>query len=356
MMPDSGIVAAIATETGCSVATVATIEHSLKRRYGPKRAKPDQVRAAARHCRMLLDDLSANLPPASPAAGRLVEAHGLLHAGKPSEAEAALAQAEDLEIEAAKSADQAAALSATMSAAEIRKWRGQLQEILGDFRRAARHYMLANRHIPRDDYANRWRYTGRQVRSLIESAERFADVGAYAEASKICAEAIAVLPQKLADRPRNEARMQLAEILVCQANADGGVAALETATEHLRHACAYFSEHGPAERAGEAYTRRASALSQIAERSGNANALEAAVDSYIDLTASFSSEAADFDWQRINASLRRALESVGRHAAESNPGLAMQLRTKLDGLEKVAQAAPSGTAQKAEQLLPTGSD
>ena len=89
------------------------------------------------------------------------QAHQHLHAGAMAEMQSALAVAENTKRNCAR-AEPDAPEDYLRAAAEARGWRGQLQEMLFEFRGAARHYAEAVRHLDDTDFERRWLYTERQ--------------------------------------------------------------------------------------------------------------------------------------------------------------------------------------------------
>jgi hypothetical protein len=173
----------------------ANLRCALHERYGDRAGIDDIVDRSLRLHDTLLDDLDKLDAKTTGRYGKkIAKARSSVAAGQPRAADAELAAAEDVEIRAALS-DIAGARQHLASAAHIRIMRGQLFETFGDFLRAANHYALAARHIPRTDHAMRWQLAEHQARALSLAAQFSNDPDTSSKADKIREEATGILPE-----------------------------------------------------------------------------------------------------------------------------------------------------------------
>jgi len=151
----------------------------------------------------LRDDLSQLVARTDGRARKLAaKASKTVTAGDPLTADAALAAIEDINIRTALS-DIANVGRHLAQAAHIRGLRGELHETFGDFVRAANHYALAVRHLPRTDHAARWQLAQHQARALELAAQYAGQPGSSNRADQVREAALDILPAWLSELQRD---------------------------------------------------------------------------------------------------------------------------------------------------------
>ncbi|MCB1511665.1 MAG: hypothetical protein KDJ36_12255, partial [Hyphomicrobiaceae bacterium] len=271
--------AEIALNAGIPATAITECKKTILRRHGSSHISSERLENAATaiaHLARELEDAVNTTPDLAAMRGL---ARDYLLSGRFSDTELVLARAEDHDIKAAQT-DLAITAAHLKSAARTRTWRGKLQEALHDYRRAARHYGLAVRHVPRGDHAARWHFSKMQVEALIAAEAEFADKAALNEAAKICSETIVLLHDNDCKLPRAEAKGLLGRLLIRQGAQYGDLSALASARRHLTDAAQQFEEAGEVSAAHAVLQRRADACRLFGEARSDESALSEAVTIY----------------------------------------------------------------------------
>lgn len=309
--PVDPVVADIALGAGIPAAALAEAKRALLRRHGEEAAQSAQLSRAAHMIALLskeLDDAPADVPHDQ--IRMRTQARDYLLSGRFTDAEIVLARAEDSDIKAAQ-VDLATASDHLKSAALIRTWRGKLQDAQCDYRRAARHYGLAIRHVPRADYDTRWRYSRMQVAALVQADADYGDPSALTEAAKICSDTIVVLHDNHGHAARAEAQALLGRLLIRQGLRSGDSASFDSARRHLSDAADQFEEAGDAKAAHDALHRRADACRLYGEARADEQALSEAVTIYEMLLDATDATAEPTTWHLVRQKLGLALAALG---------------------------------------------
>ncbi len=151
-----------------------------------------------------------------------------------------LGEVEDLYLRAAQT-DLAGAHGWLAAAAATRAMRGELEELAGDFRRAARHYASSARCLPESDRKGRRAYLMRQVGALVAQGEMVGETAALAEAASVYADAGRLLSEQDAPLDWATQHLELGRILMLLGYREGRTERFLAAALHFKPAADVFS-------------------------------------------------------------------------------------------------------------------
>ena len=265
-----------------------------------------------------------------------------LEAGEIYETDGALASLETLCAEIDEDED----IEASLMAATVRSWRGLLQRIQMDYRKAARHFAMAARLAPREDYELRWAYVEQQVRALVNQDQHFDDRAALDEASKTCTGMIVVLHDDRSKSCRFHAKALLGELLVAVGEREQSADRFKTAAEHLRESIEYFDTTRDELASITSNFTLANALSGLGRNTGDLAVLEDAVRIYQQLSTETQDGEPALQRSNINTHLGIALSKLG--AVSKNVDI---LDVAIETLRSCQPGETTGDSPKAETLL-----
>lgn len=225
-----------------------------------------------------------------------------------------------------------------LTASLVRSWRGKLQQLQLEFRRAAKHYAMAVRLSPREDYVQRWRYIEQQVHALIQQDYYFDDPAAIDEAAKTCTALIVVLHDDRSRDCRIEAKALLGRLLAMIGERDLDAERLATAVEYLREATNDYGNTGEAAARFTVRLHLANALTSLGTESENLRQLEEAVRIYQSLHGEANTAAELASREVLSARLGIALSSLG-HLSGNEDILAVAVDTLRAGLSRLQEDA-----------------
>ncbi len=359
--PATAKLVALANETGIPVQLLQIVERTIFRLHDRTKIKPADVNRSARLLATLLQDLQP-FAHATGADAAFRRTYRHVMAGELAEAEIELAEVEEGIVDRAKTTaspdkfpdafpDTSPNVSRDAprdtshgdaeilkSAIQTRRWRGEIQEILCNFRRAARHYAFAIQHLARDDYQQRWTFTRRQIAALHRAATVLHDDSAKTEATQLCMEAIQSLPEERAAKQYNQAVLVYAKLHRAQSSAPPSLEQFDKLNRMLQHAQQFFENENlnPEVRIAKSY--RADICCGIAEHKGDIDALYEAINTHKDLVKQHDPENSQKDWRTILRALRAAL-----YAIDTKIGLTsdqeQNLTIAIASLEDMAEAA-----------------
>ncbi len=288
--------------------TVQIVLRDLPSRLGHSTPQSADVEEAKAVYTSLVTEIAEAQAPNQDIRDILVQAADHLQDGELLETDTDLAAAEPI-CPSGEDADQQ---SGALSAARIRGWRGKLQQLQFEFRRAAKHFAVAVRLSPRDDYEQRWKYIELQAQALIRHDHFFNDMAALEEAAKTCTEIVAVLHDDRTKTCRAHAKALLGQLLATMGERDLDNERLSAAIDHLREAIEYF-EAKPARRPlAVARYNLARGLATHGEEIQEPEVLEEAVRIYQALHASLEDLGGSPHPDAVDTRLGLALAGLGR--------------------------------------------
>ena len=254
-----------------------------------------------------------------------------LHAGAMAEVQSALAVAENTKRNSAR-AEPDAPEDYLRAAAEARCWRGQLQEMLFEFRGAARHYAEAARHLDDTDFERRWLYTERQIMALVRLDEEFAEADALVEATKTCTSHVVVLLDERARNSQARAKLLLGQLLIALGEREADPERFRLAGGHLKEALSYYNKSDQKDLQNRAMLLWADAQAGLGAASDDPRALEEAIRAYQDLHASPKSAANPEPDNKTSIKLGIALSHLGA-TTKNEDILDVAIETLRTGIE-----------------------
>lgn len=190
--------------------------------------------------RQILDRLRQPACSNPAAANRYREAARLLEVCDVAGADQALGQAEDCDLQAAPG-DLPNANQHLADAAKSREIRALIEELAGDFRRAARHYAQCVRCLPESDRNARRGYLMRQAGALAAQGELAGETAALAEAAQVYAAAGRLLSEQDAPLEWACAHLELGRVLMELGEREGRPERYLAAALHFKPASDVFS-------------------------------------------------------------------------------------------------------------------
>ena len=234
----------------------------------------------------------------------------LVTLGQIGAADRYLSDAEDQDLKAAQ-IDISNVRSHLSAAAETRAARGAIEEIKGDYRRAARHYIAAVRCLPSNDSLGRWRFGVAQALALTKQSEMHGDASALSEAAQIYADACRQLPPGDAPNEWASTQLTLANLLLVLGERESRIERFDDAARHARAASdAYdsiqeMSDWGRAQLVfGHALRQRGDAVRSVAD-------LEDAQFAYRAALGVFARDRMPEEWVSASSSLGLVLIRLG---------------------------------------------
>jgi len=192
--------------------------------------------------RRLLEVVAAAEPSLLPAARDYATSfRAELARGAFAEAGHMLGLIEDAHVRSAQT-DIPAAQALLATAAEMRAARGAIEGLLGEWRKAARHYGAAVRCLQHGDRQRRWRFLSSQGEALAEEASTTGRQAALGEAIAIYATAAGLVSEQ--DAPLDWARTnaKLGSLLQRLGESEGRPDRFRAAALHFRPAVDVFSQ------------------------------------------------------------------------------------------------------------------
>ena len=246
------------------------------------------------------------------------DALSLVKAGRLTEADHALARAENREVRGAQ-LERANAQNRLQRAIYIRATRAILQETRLEFVRSARHFGFAQRYIHRNNQELRWLYTRQEALSYAKAAEFNHEFGALVDAANILTSELAKMAQHEKSRPRAEAQVDLARVLVLLGDQDEDASRYLLAAQLLDDSVQLFEDHQPKHDYLTAVAVRADVHTMLGIHDGNYDLLEQAVFAYQNVLDEISAELPDSDeaefdvagFENIRERMALALAAVG---------------------------------------------
>ena len=217
--------------------------------------------------------------------------------------------------------------------ARCRSWRGKLHELQFDFRRAARHYEVATKYLPRENYADRWTYIERQVQALAHQSIFFDDSSALDEAIKITSGFIVILHDTERLDCQARAKVALARLLLLAGETRGHSNDLELAVRHLREAAETFVHDQKQAELEEVKTLQADVLSELGRILRDPGPLETAVREFQSILGSRSARGSDTGTVILSQKLGVALARLGQTTSNSDL-LTLSIETLKKALPK----------------------
>ena len=205
--------AELAERHDVSVELLGTLINCLERRYPGRKHETETIVRVVRDALDLQMKLERLRISNGLDASFLSEAARQLQIGQFVAADRQLANAEDLSVRAAQS-QLDAAREMLARACEIRTCRAAIQCLSQEPVRAARHYAFARRYASRHDGREHWRLVKNEIEQYEAAATWIKDFRRLQDAAQACGSALSVMVEKGEVRPRAEAQLALARLLI----------------------------------------------------------------------------------------------------------------------------------------------
>lgn len=323
------------------------LQASIAKRFGPTGLNDLQKTFFTHHYEDLLRILGDNAIPTDELATFARSAEQLLGDGEFAQADLALSSLEQ-SLEDIQTDDEASIGNIDSWLARCRSWRAKLTELQFDFRRAARHYEVSAKHLPRENYTGRWTYTARQIQALAWQHRMHGDVSALDEAIKIGTGFIMILHDTNKHVCQAHAKAQLARILLTAAEQKNDTDQLELAARNISEAIDAFEQEGLVTDKSDAVILLADIFNELGRTRGNAEHLEDAVRAYQAALGSDSLDVDDGERRMLGAKLGVALARLGQSTKND------ELRTlSIETLQKaLSKPAPEPATLHSSAYLP----
>ncbi len=223
-----------------TLGAVASLRASVEMR---RKVFPDIEAAAnalADRTTKLIDRVAADAERSVDVRAELTEAAMCIANGSFVESDRALAAAEHQLIQLAQT-NLRFARDRMHAAAAVLEYRGDLEAIRFDFRKAARHYRSAMRCFTKTDAARQWQYLMRQAQVLLSQDEINGDQTALTDAAKVCAEAGRMRPEEVGALVWAEGEVRLATFLIALGQREKSHHRFAEAIGHALAACGVFA-------------------------------------------------------------------------------------------------------------------
>lgn len=194
----------------------------------------DKEADVERRCAALIvqiESLTALAQRAPEIAEPVIEATRLLTAGEFAAADRTLSAAEQTATHRATS-NLASARDMMHLARQLLEHRAALAELLGDYRKAARHLQIATRCLTSADGTTIWSLRLRQADVLLRLDAGHADDAVLADAVQVLTDAVALDPDVVGRAAWAEAQLRLSALLVELGRRRGGTRDFELAVYH----------------------------------------------------------------------------------------------------------------------------
>jgi hypothetical protein len=304
----------VAAATGVPAVVLAPIAARAATRLGPLPAS--MVEDLALGLREMLSALDAPDDGDAEAASLKRRAGEAVRACQLETADQLLGEAEDIHLRAAPQ-DLAMAHVRLAEAAAIRSKRAQLEELVADFRRAARHYASAARCLPDTDRRGRRGFLMRQAGALVAQGEMAGETAALAEAAQAYADAGRLLSEQENPQEWANAHLELGRILCELGEREGRSERYLAAALHFKPAADVLSRLKQADGWARAQLGIADALRAQGEVQGDVVTLNEAAFAYRAALGVATRDRMPAEWSGASARLAATLLRLDQETGET---------------------------------------
>lgn len=254
-----------------------------------------------------LDSRLAKPPEFDAAVGMLrAQAGAALAAGRFELADRLLAQAEDVDVSAARERVENE-LMHLQQAAESRMLRSSLEELRSNYRIAASHCAASATLLPAEDIRGRWRMTVRQAELLARESEELGDTSALEQAVALHDTCLQMRPRHIASKDWAVTQHLFGSLHYRFGEARNDLEHLRRAADTCRAAADELIGQREPMRWAQSLADHAMALHAIGERSNDHAALTDALAAQRETLAVFTRSASPQDWAQAQIGIAGTL-------------------------------------------------
>ena len=272
-----------------------------------------------------------------------------ISSGRIDLADRLLAQAEDVDLEAAREQIENE-VRHLAQASETRMLRGTLEALRGQYRTAAAHCASAASYLPPDDARGRWQLILRQAQVLAREAEERGDLHALEHAVALHQTCLQLRPRQASSKEWAITQHVFGILHFRLGECHGDTAHLHQAVQACRAAADELTGQREPMRWAQALADAAVALHRLGERTGDQAALSDALAAQRETLAVFTRTASPQDWAQAQIGIAGTLLLIAMRDG-SNHRLAEAVAAYKSALEVLdAEQAPE-QADKARVRL-----